>query len=158
MSIYTQEPCEFIYRVSSLEKVVDGDTVDVTIDLGFDVCTKQRVRLLGIDTPESRTRDLEEKKFGLLSKKKLREWCLKAVASEKDDIEIQLRCPEADSRGKFGRILAEVWVSEDGEWTNVNKWLCDNGFAVPYTGQNKADVEALHMANREKLRAKNTEF
>jgi len=153
MSTYNQEPCEFIYRVSSLEKVVDGDTIDVSIDLGFDVCTKQRVRLLGIDTPESRTRDLEEKKFGLLSKKKLREWCLKAVASEKDDIEIQLRCPEADSRGKFGRILAEVWVSEDGEWTNVNKWLCDNGFAVPYTGQNKADVEALHMANREKLRS-----
>jgi micrococcal nuclease len=153
MSTYVQEPCEFIYRVSSLEKVVDGDTIDVTIDLGFDVCTKQRVRLLGIDTPESRTRDLEEKKFGLLSKKKLKEWCLKAVESEKDDIEIQLRCPEADSRGKFGRILAEVWVSEDGEWTNVNKWLCDNGFAVPYTGQNKADVEALHMANREKLRS-----
>jgi len=153
MSTYAQEPCEFIYRVSSLEKVVDGDTIDVTIDLGFDVCTKQRVRLLGIDTPESRTRDLEEKKFGLLSKKKLKEWCLKAVESEKDDIEIQLRCPEADSRGKFGRILAEVWVSEDGEWTNVNKWLCDNGFAVPYTGQNKADVEALHMTNREKLRS-----
>jgi|TARA_Y100000289_G_C3910065_1_gene144112 micrococcal nuclease len=153
MSTYTQEPCEFIYRVSSLEKVVDGDTIDVSIDLGFDVCTKQRVRLLGIDTPESRTRDLTEKKFGLLSKKKLREWCLKAVASEKDDIEIELRCPEKDSRGKFGRILAEVWVSEDGEWTNVNKWMCDNGFAVPYTGQNKADVEALHMANREKLRS-----
>ena len=153
MSTYTQEPCEFIYRVSSLEKVVDGDTIDVSIDLGFDVCTKQRVSLLGIDTPESRTRDLEEKKFGLISKKKLKEWCLKAVESEKDDIEIQLRCPEADSRGKFGRILAEVWVSEDGEWTNVNKWLCDNGFAVPYTGQNKADVEALHMANREKLRS-----
>jgi len=152
MSTYTQEPCEFIYRVSSLEKVVDGDTIDVSIDLGFDVCTKQRVRLLGIDTPESRTRDLTEKKFGLLSKKKLREWCLKAVASEKDDIEIELRCPEKDSRGKFGRILAEVWVSEDGEWTNVNKWMCDNGFAVPYTGQNKADIEALHMANREKLR------
>ena len=111
MTTYSQELCEFIYRVSSLEKVVDGDTIDVSIDLGFDVCTKQRVRLLGIDTPESRTRDLEEKKFGLLSKKKLKEWCLKAVESEKDDIEIQLRCPEADSRGKFGRILAEVWVS-----------------------------------------------
>jgi micrococcal nuclease len=154
MSTYTQEPCEFIYRVSSLEKVVDGDTIDVTIDLGFDVCTKQRVRLLGIDTPESRTSDKEEKVFGLLSKKKLKEWCLKAVESEKDDIEIQLRCPERDSRGKFGRILAEVWVSEDGQWTNVNKWMCDEGYAVPYTGQNKKDVEALHMANREKLRAK----
>jgi len=151
MTTYSQEPCEFIYKVSSLEKVVDGDTIDVTLDLGFDVCTRQRVRLLGIDTPESRTRDLEEKKFGLLSKKKLKEWCLKAVESEKDDIEIELRCPERDSRGKFGRILAEVWVSEDGIWTNVNKWMCEEGYAVPYIGQNKNDVEELHMINRKKL-------
>ncbi len=148
MITYTQEKCEYIYRVSSLEKVVDGDTIDVTLDLGFDVCTRQRVRLLSIDIPESRTSDKEEKKFGLLSKKKLKEWCLKAVASEKDDIEIELRCPESDSRGKFGRILAEVWIFEDGVWTNVNKWLCDEGYAVPYTGQNKKDVEDLHMENR----------
>jgi micrococcal nuclease len=111
------------------------------------------VRLLGIDTPESRTRDLEEKKYGLLSKKKLKQWCLSAVESEKDDIEIELRCPEADSRGKFGRVLAEVWVinTEDGTETNVNRWMCENFYAVPYTGQNKADVEALHMANRAKV-------
>lgn len=139
------------YRIKAVERVVDGDTIDVAIDLGFDVCTSQRVRLLGIDTPESRTSDKEEKKFGLLSKKKLKEWCLKAVASDKDDIEMEIRCPEADSRGKFGRVLAEVWVREDGVWTNVNKWMCDNGYAVPYTGQNKADVEALHMANRERV-------
>jgi micrococcal nuclease len=155
MTEYSQEPCEFIYKVSSLEKVVDGDTIDVTLDLGFDVCTRQRVRLLGIDTPESRTSDAEEKKFGLLSKKKLKEWCLKAVESEKDDIEIELRCPERDSRGKFGRILAEVWVSENGEWTNVNKWMCENGYAVPYVGQNKKDVEELHKINRKKLIEKN---
>ena len=151
MSSYNVEACNFKYRVSSLERVVDGDTIDVNIDLGFDVCTKQRVRLLGIDTPESRTRDTEEKKFGLLSKKKLKEWCLKAVASEKDDVEIELRCPEADSRGKFGRVLAEVWVSEDGVWTNVNKWLVDEGYAVPYGAENKALVEGLHLENRKKL-------
>tara|TARA_Y100000389_G_scaffold143768_1_gene142082 strand:+ start:1598 stop:2050 length:453 start_codon:yes stop_codon:yes gene_type:complete len=144
--------CQFKYRVSSIEKIVDGDTIDVNIDLGFDVCTKQRVRLLGIDTPESRTSDKEEKKYGLLSKQKLKEWCLKAVASDKDDIDIELRCPEADSRGKFGRVLGEVWVSEDGQWTNVNKWMCDEGYAVPYTGQNKADVAELHLKNREKLK------
>jgi len=63
----------------------------------------------------------------------------KAVASEKDDVEIELRCPEADSRGKFGRVLAEVWVCEDGTWTNVNKWL------------DKALVEGLHLENRKKL-------
>lgn len=152
MSTYTQPPCEFVYRVSSLERVVDGDTIDVTLDLGFDVCTRQRVRLLGIDTPESRTSDPEEKKFGLLSKEKLKEWCMKAVASDDDDIEIELRCPEKDSRGKFGRILAEVWVREGGQWTNVNKWMCDEGYAVPYVGQNKKDVEALHMANRIRLK------
>lgn len=149
---YNVEECKFIYRVSSLEKVVDGDTIDVNIDLGFNVCTKQRVRLLGIDTPESRTSDKDEKKFGLLSKEKLKEWCLKAVASDKDDIEIELRCPEADSREKFGRVLAEVWVSEGGQWTNVNKWMCDNGYAVPYTGQNKAVVAELHAKNREMLK------
>ena len=148
---YDQPECTFVYRIKALERVVDGDTIDVAIDLGFDVCTSQRVRLLGIDTPESRTSDKEEKKFGLLSKKKLKEWCLKAVASDKDDIEMEIRCPEADSRGKFGRVLAEVWVREDGVWTNVNKWMCDNGYAVPYTGQNKADVQALHLANRERV-------
>ena len=146
-----RDRCEFVYRVSSLEKVVDGDTIDVNIDLGFDVCTKQRVRLLGIDTPESRTSDKEEKQFGLLSKKKLKEWCMKAVASEKDDIEIELRCPEADSRGKFGRVLAEVWVKEDDTWTNVNEWMCLNGYAVPYGAENKSLVEELHLENRKKL-------
>ena len=151
MSSYSVEPCTFVYRVSSLAKVVDGDTIDVNIDLGFDVCTKQRVRLLGIDTPESRTSDKEEKVFGLLSKKKLKEWCLKAVASEKDDIDIELRCPEADSRGKFGRVLGEVWVCEDGVWTNVNKWLVENHYAVPYGAQNKSLVERLHIANRRML-------
>ena len=152
MSTYSESPCNFVYQVTSIEKIIDGDTIDVTLDLGIDVRTRQRVRLLGIDTPESRTRDLEEKKYGLLAKKKLREWCLKAVASDRDDIEIQLRCPEKDSRGKFGRILAEVWVSEDGQWTNVNKWLCDNAFAVPYSAQNKKEVEDLHIQNRMKLK------
>jgi micrococcal nuclease len=154
MTSYNIPECTYKYRVSALEKVVDGDTIDVAIDLGFDVCTKQRVRLLGIDTPESRTSDKEEKVFGLLSKKKLKEWCLKAVASEKDDIEIELRCPEADSRGKFGRVLAEVWVCEDGAWTNVNKWLCENAYAVPYAAQNKDEVMGLHMKNREKILAR----
>ena len=152
MATYAQPTCEYIYKVSSLEKVVDGDTIDVTIDLGFDVCTRQRVRLLGIDTPESRTSDPVEKVYGLISKKKLKEWCMKAVASEDDDIEIELRCPERDSRGKFGRILAEVWVFEGGQWTNVNKWMCDEGYAVPYSGQNKKAVTTLHEANRRKLR------
>ena len=85
--MYAQRNCPFVYKVTAIEKVVDGDTVDVVIDLGFDVAPATCA--YGIDTPESRTRDLEEKQFGLLSKKKLKQWCLKAVESEKDDIELE---------------------------------------------------------------------
>ena len=151
------EPCEYIYDVVAVTKVVDGDTLDCVFDLGFDVMFKSRVRMLGIDTPESRTRNLNEKVYGLLSKKHLKEWVHWAVMSDRDDIEIQIRCPEKDSRGKFGRILGEVWVNctEDGHdfggWTNVNKWMCENGYAVGYWGQNKDDVESEHMANRKML-------
>ena len=151
------EPCEYIYDVVAVTKIVDGDTLDCVFDLGFDVRFERRVSLLGIDTPESRTRNLNEKVYGLLSKKHLKEWVHWAVMSDRDDIEIQIRCPEKDSRGKFGRILGEVWVNctEDGHdfggWTNVNKWMCENGYAVGYWGQNKEDVEGEHIANRKML-------
>ncbi len=152
-----KEPCEFIYSITAIEKVVDGDTVDAVIDLGFDVRFCGRIRLLGIDTPESRTRDLEEKFYGKLSSAALKSWVHWAVVSDRDDIEIQLRCPEADSRGKFGRILGEIWINctEDGHefngWTNINKWMCENGYAVGYHGQNKGQIQNAHFANRELL-------
>lgn len=133
--------CTHIYPVSSVVKVVDGDTLDVIIDLGFSVSIRQRVRLMGVDTPESRTLDTEEKKYGLLAKNKLAELCTKST-------QIELRCPKRDSREKFGRVLGELWVFNNGEWTNVNQWLCENHYAVPYTGQNKEDVAVLHMENR----------
>ena len=155
MAEYTNdEPCEFIYNVTAIEKIVDGDTLDAVIDLGFDVRYCGRVRLLGIDTPESRTRHKNEKIYGKLSKAALSSWVNWAIMSDRDDIEIQVRCPEADSRGKFGRILGEIWINctEDGHdfngWTNVNKWLCENGHAVGYTGQNKDDVKDEHWKNR----------
>ena len=152
-----EEPCEFTYSITAVEKVIDGDTIDAVIDLGFDVRYCGRIRLLGIDTPESRTRNLVEKVYGLLSKKHLKEWCHWAVLSDRDDIEMQVRCPEADSRGKFGRVLGEIWINctEDGHefngWTNVNKWMCEKGYAVGYTGGNKDDVANAHIANRKLL-------
>ena len=152
-----EEPCEFIYNVTAVEKVVDGDTIATVIDLGFDVRVCHRVRLLGIDTPESRTRDKVEKFYGKLAKAALKSWVHWAVVSDRDDIELQLRCPEADSRGKFGRILGELWINShySGEpyegWTNVNKWMCENGHAVGYHGQNKDDVQNEHMENRKLL-------
>ena len=148
------EPCAFVYRVETVSKVLDGDTIDAVFDLGFDVRICNRIRLLGIDTPESRTRDLEEKFYGKLSSAALKSWVHWAVMSDRDDIEIQCRCPEADSRGKFGRVLGELWINctSEGEqyegWTNINKWMCENGHAVGYHGQNKDDVHQAHMNNR----------
>jgi len=125
-------------------KVVDGDTVDVDIDLGFGIIlTDERVRIMGIDTPESRTRDKVEKLFGLASKNRLKEilgkvTTLKTFAAKDGE----------DMKGKFGRILGD-FIAEDGRM--VTDILIEEGHAVKYHGQNKADVEVAHMANRNKL-------
>jgi micrococcal nuclease len=124
-------------------KVVDGDTVDVDIDLGFGIWQKdERVRIMGIDTPESRTRDKVEKKFGLASKEKL-----KSLLGKTGILKTQINKKGEDMKGKFGRILGDFLV--DGK--KVSKILCEEGFAVPYFGGAKADVEAKHLKNRDKL-------
>ena len=98
--------------------------------------------------------NLEEKFYGKLSSAALKSWVHWAILSDRDDIEIQCRCPESDSRGKFGRVLGELWINctEDGHefggWTNINKWMCENGYAVGYRGQNKDDVKDQHWQNR----------
>ena len=123
-----------------LIKVVDGDTVDVDIVLGFGVwMRKQRIRLYGIDTPESRTRDLEEKKYGLAAKMFLTKW------TNSGDLTLKTF---KDGKGKFGRILGEIWY---GEEHNVNQLLVDNHHAVRYHGQSKEEIAEEHIANREKL-------
>lgn len=128
------------YRVI-VDRVIDGDTIDVDIWLGFDVVLPgQRIRLYGIDTPESRTRDLVEKKYGLLSKQ-----YLQARAPVGGKLRLQ-----SMERGKFGRILG-ILYEEDDE-TSINDHLCQDAHAVPYQGGNKAQLEALHLANRERLR------
>tara|TARA_R110000787_G_scaffold14600_1_gene44918 strand:- start:1572 stop:1928 length:357 start_codon:yes stop_codon:yes gene_type:complete len=109
---------------ATIDRVVDGDTVDINIDLGFDVIlSKQRVRLLGINCPESRTRDLEEKKLGLAAKEFLQE-CLEEHGG-KVIIKTSL-----DKKGKFGRLLGEIFVDD----ININNLLITEGHAVPYFG------------------------
>ena len=130
------DPTDFSYRVNKVTKVVDGDTIDVIIDLGFDIMYKSRVRLFGIDTPESRTRDKVEKKYGLLSKAYLKE----QLKSGK----IVIKTHKDRETGKFGRILGELFV--DG--ININKKMCQVGHAVEYNGQNKDLIEDLHIRNR----------
>ena len=112
------------YR-ATIRRVVDGDTVDVTLDLGFNILYNSRIRLLGIDTPESRTIDLEEKARGLAAKDRVKELC--PVGSS-----VILKTTK-DGRGKFGRILGEIFVGD----INVNQQLVSEGHAVEYFGGKK---------------------
>ena len=123
-----------------VERVVDGDTVDVVLNLGFDIMYKSRVRLYGIDTPESRTRNLDEKARGKMAGAFLKN---KIDAGEKVVIQTKLK----DSRGKFGRVLGNIIV--DG--ININQLMINNHHAAAYFGQSKEDIEAVHDANRTKL-------
>jgi micrococcal nuclease len=127
-------------------RVLDGDTVVIDLDLGFNIIlANQKVRLAGVDAPESRTKDSEEKSRGILSKKKLQEklpvgsWTI--IATQKS----------SSNDDKFGRILG-VFLLEDG--TTVNQWLIDNNYAVPYLGENKDVTLAAHQANKQLLIAR----
>lgn len=131
------------YRVKVL-KIVDGDTVDVDIDLGFGVWLKnERVRMMGIDTPESRTRDEVEKKFGLASKARLKELLGKDAI-----LKTQINKDGEDMKGKFGRILGDFITKDNRMATDV---LVEEGHAVAYFGGSKEEIQAKHMVNRDKL-------
>ena len=116
---------------AKLNRVVDGDTIDVEIDLGFGIWHKARVRMMGIDTPESRTRNLEEKALGLASKARLKE----LLTGRRTKLETS-----KEGKGKFGRVLATVWTSDKkglAEFININEALIEEGHARPYFGGKK---------------------
>ena len=128
----------FEYYVKQVTKVVDGDTIDVVIDLGFDISFTSRVRLAGIDTPESRTRDLAEKTLGLESKKYLADR-IKAAKN------VVIRTEKINSSEKFGRILG--WLYLDGESNSINHEMIEKGYAWGYLGDTKVkDFDALAKA------------
>jgi micrococcal nuclease len=134
-------------------KVVDGDTVDVDIDLGFGVWLKdERVRMMGIDTPESRTSDKVEKLFGLAAKSKLKELLGKTAV-----LKTQVNKDGEDMKGKFGRILGDFDVYDivKDAWRPATDVLIETGNAVAYFGGSKEEVQAKHMVNREKLLREN---
>lgn len=126
-------------------RVVDGDTVDIDIDLGFGIWMhKERVRMMGIDTPESRTRDKVEKKFGLAAKEHLKHIL---PTGSVQHLKTEIDRSGEDKKGKFGRILGD-FIIEDKRATEI---MVEDGHAVPYFGGSKDDVEAGHLANRERL-------
>ena len=130
----------FEYRCNVV-RVVDGDTVDVDIDLGFGVwMRKQRIRMYGIDTPESRTRDLEEKKYGLAAKD-----FLYGLLDDPEGVTLRTH---KDGKGKYGRILGELWRTSTYSDKSVNEYMIEKHHAVRYMGQSKEDIEEAHIENR----------
>ena len=126
------------YYVRKVENVVDGDTIDVLIDLGFDILFSSRVRLAGIDTPESRTKDLKEKALGLESKEYLKKYL-------KDAKSVVIKTEKMDSSEKYGRILG--WVYINGDTESLNDKMINDGYAWGYMGDTKVkDFEALKKA------------
>ena len=136
------------YRCKVL-KVVDGDTADVDIDLGFGiVLTDERVRLMGIDTPESRTRDKVEKLFGKASSARLKE----LIGGKSGPIlKTKINRDGEDMKGKFGRILGDFEVEKNGERRMATDVLIEEGHAVAYFGGSKDEIAAKHLVNRDKL-------
>jgi len=127
------------YRVKKVTGVVDGDTIDVDIDLGFNISYSQRVRLAGIDTPESRTTDKKEKALGLEVKQRLKD--VLATASV-----VVIRTQKPDSTEKYGRVLG--WLFVDGAEKSVNEALIADGYAWGYMGETKIKDFALLEAKR----------
>lgn len=112
-----------------IERVVDGDTVDGIIDLGFNVSTSLRIRLAGIDAPESRTRNLDEKRYGIEAKERLEE-----IVSGDGELTIQ-----SHGLGKYGRVIGTLFMDD----RSVNRQLIDEGYAIVYTGSAKIEVSEL---------------
>jgi len=132
------------YRAQVIN-VVDGDTVDVDIDLGFDIILRdERVRIMGIDTPESRTTDRVEKLFGKLAGKRVKELLEGDVV-----LCTQLNKDGEDMRGKFGRVLGDFKIGDK----LLTEILVEEGYAVAYHGGAKEDIDAQHLQNRKKLLA-----
>jgi len=133
MELYNYKAC--------INRVVDGDTIDVDIDLGFNIWLyNERVRLLGIDAPPPRSRDLEEKAAGLLSADVLSK--LLPV-----DLDITVTIDILQPRGKYGRIVGTVYKNGD----NINHYMIDNNYAVSYNGGAKSNLKVLHLENRQVL-------
>ena len=130
------------YR-ATVVKVIDGDTVDVDIDLGFGICMKdERVRIMGIDTPESRTRDKVEDLFGEAAKARVAQLLSGDVV-----LKTQIARNGEDMKGKFGRILGDFKIGEK----MLTDILIEEGHAVAYFGGSKEEIAMKHLANREKL-------
>jgi len=133
------------FRVTSIDRVLDGDTIDVTIDLGFDLYKKERVRVAGVDTPEKRTRDLEEKELGIHATNWLKEKLDGAIAGDDD---LVIRTELVGGVGKYGRLLGWLYIGGDSA-SSLNEQMIEEGYAWAYDGGTKQkDFEELREIRR----------
>ena len=132
------------FRVTKIDRVLDGDTIDVTIDLGFDLYKKERVRVAGVDTPEKRTRDLEEKELGIDATN----WLKKQLEDTIDgDDELTIRTELVGGMGKYGRLLGWLYVGDS--LVSLNEMMIEEGYAWEYDGGTKQkDFEQLREIRR----------
>ena len=134
------------FRVTKINRVVDGDTIDVTIDLGFDLYKKERVRVAGVDTPEKRTRDKEEKILGIDATHWLKDKLEEAI---KGDDELTIRTELKGGVGKYGRLLGWLYIGDDN--VSLNEQMIGEGYAWPYDGgTKKKDFEELRQLRRDR--------
>jgi len=132
------------FRVTEINRVVDGDTIDVTIDLGFDLSKKERVRVAGVDTPEKRTRNLEEKALGLDATDWIKEKLEGAIDGEDD---LVIRTELVGGMGKYGRLLGWLYIGDSA--VSLNEQMITEGYAHAYDGGTKnMDLEALREIRR----------
>jgi len=133
------------FRVVTIDKVLDGDTIDVTIDLGFDLYKKERVRIAGVDTPEKRTRDLEEKALGIDATNWLKKKLEDTISGDGD--ELTIRTELVGGMGKYGRLLGWCYINEDT--LSLNEQMITEGYAWEYDGGTKQkDFEQLREIRR----------
>ena len=133
------------FRVTKIDKVLDGDTIDVTIDLGFDLYKKERVRIAGVDTPEKRTRDLEEKALGIDATNWMKEKLEATIAGDGD--ELTIRTELQGGVGKYGRLLGWCYINEEEK--SLNEQMIEEGYAHAYDGGTKdMNLEALREIRR----------
>ena len=146
------------FRVVSIDKVVDGDTIDVTLDLGFDICKSERVRVAGVDTPEKRTRNLEEKELGIDASEWLESQLEGAIGGEED---LVIRTELKGGMGKYGRLLGWLYIGypttcetdckcECHKQISLNEKMVEKGYAWEYDGGTKSkNLEELRIIRRE---------
>ena len=133
------------FRVTEIVKVLDGDTIDVEIDLGFDLYKRERVRVAGVDTPEKRTRDLEEKELGIDATNWLKKKLEDTIAGDGD--ELTIRTELKGGVGKYGRLLGWLYIND--EEVSLNEQMITEGYAWPYDGGTKQkDFEELREIRR----------